>query len=295
MVGCGDDVYACFGVNKGGTDLTETDCIRGDNAEIYRWSFFFAPLWAAIVFCVTVMILIFKSVRDKERNSLKHSARRYDQMSTTRASSEEVTNETTRIKNSMLVRTQKVKTQCYWYAGSFFLVWTFPTIARLIQLLGGTVHGVIFVLAGTFIGSQGFFNAIIYFRPRYDMIQKPSMLSKVWALICVTLFFCCYDESYTRGTRYDSDYMQPPNPVGSSSNFTRLAKLASSAKGKVLGNDDKASDNDEYEDNADAELGGGMESAEDDSTQDKDKSVSFIDDSTKISEEKTEEDIGSSV
>ena len=116
----------------------------------------------------------------------------------------------------MLVQAEKVKTQCFMYAGAFFIVWTFPTIARLIQLLGGTMHPIIGVLAGTFIGSQGFFNAIIYFRPRYNMIERPGKLAKVWALVCVTLFFCCYDENCTRGTNYDNDYTKPQNSIRNS-------------------------------------------------------------------------------
>ena len=84
------------------------------------------------------------------------------------------------------------------YGGSFFVVWTFPTIARFIPLFGGTPHPVIVVLGGMFIGSQGIFNAIIYFRPMYSKIQKSSPVAKVWSLICMTLLFCCYDE---RGTK----------------------------------------------------------------------------------------------
>ncbi|KAL7542071.1 hypothetical protein ACHAXR_011737 [Thalassiosira sp. AJA248-18] len=160
----------CCGA-QGGTDLTETDCIRGDNAEIYRWSFFFAPLWVAITFCIIVLVLIYKTVWESERRSLRHSIQRSEQLSNSARQRE------TR-KKSRLVRSQKVKTQCFMYAGAFFIVWTFPTIARLIQLLGGAIHPIIGVLAGTFIGSQGFFNAIIFFRPRYSMIEKPGVLAK---------------------------------------------------------------------------------------------------------------------
>jgi len=276
-------------VKKGNTELTETNCIRGDNAEIYRWAFFFAPLWTAIVFCIVAMIMIYTSVRDNERQSLRHSSRRYNHMSnSSRASSSETNGQQQqeiKIKNSMLVRTQKVKTQCFLYAGAFFVVWTFPTLARLIQLLGGTIHPVIFVLAGTFIGSQGFFNALIYFRPRYNMIQKSGRIQKVWALICVTLFFCCYDESLTtRGARYDSDYMQPPNSVGSS-NSARFSGLVSAAMGKVRSKDELAADREEDVDNV--EEGGEPQSTVDESN--KDKRVSFkADESIRIEEEKNE-------
>jgi len=283
------DCISSHEVKKGGTGLTETNCIRGDNAEIYRWAFFFAPLWTAIAFCIVAMIMIYKSVRDNERQSLRHSSRRYNQMSNSgRASSSETNGQQQqeiKIKNSMLVRTQKVKTQCFLYAGAFFIVWTFPTLARLIQLLGGEIHPIIGVLAGTFIGSQGLFNALIYFRPRYNMIQKNGRMRKVWALICVTLFFCCYDESFmSPGTRYDSDYMQPPNSVGSS-NSARFSGLVSAAMGKVRSKDDSA-DQEEEIDNIEE----GCEPRQ--STVDESnggKRVSFkADESIKIEEEKSE-------
>ena len=285
------DCISSHEVKKGGTELTETNCIRGDNAEIYRWSFFFAPLWMAIVFCIVAMIMIYKSVRDNERQSLRHSSRRYNEMSnSSRASSSETNGQQQqeiKIKNSMLVRTQKVKSQCFLYAGAFFIVWTFPTLARLIQLLGGTIHPIISVLAGTFIGSQGFFNALIYFRPRYNMIQKNGRMQKVWALICrVTLLFCCYDESFmSPGTRYDSDYMQPPNSVGSS-NSARFSGLVSAAMamGKVRSKDDSAN---REEDIDNVEEGGEHQSTVDESNQD--KRVSFkADESIRIEEEKNE-------
>ena len=220
-----------FSVNKGGTGLTETDCIRGDNAEIYRWAFFFAPLWAAIAYCITCMVLIYKSgkkrireslksssselahssiksssdplpVHETERRSMKHSSQRFSTSVSDSAKSQQ-----TNWQKSFLIRTKRVKSQCYMYAAAFFVVWTFPTIARLIQLLGGNIHPIIGVLAGTFISIQGFFNALIYFRPRYNQLENEGVFGKIWALVGSTLFFCCYDETKTRGGRYDSDYM----------------------------------------------------------------------------------------
>ncbi len=42
----------CHPVMMGGTVLSETDCIRGDNAVIYQWIFFYGPLCLLCVFCV---------------------------------------------------------------------------------------------------------------------------------------------------------------------------------------------------------------------------------------------------
>lgn len=219
------DCTSSYQVKKGGTNLNETDCIRGDNAEIYQWSFFFAPLWAAIVYCIVAMAMIFRSVRDKERRSLRYSARRSQ---ATLSGSAECRR--AQAERTMLVQTEKVKAQCFMYAGAFFVVWTFPTIARLIQLLGGTIHPVIGVLAGTFIGIQGFLNAIIYFRPRYNMMatERPGRIERVWALVCSCLFFCCYGEDGSNGKgrednaeNDDTDYVSPPAGSSQTSDSSR--------------------------------------------------------------------------
>ena len=33
-----------------------TDCIRGDNASLYQWGFFYVPLWLVINFCLYAMV-----------------------------------------------------------------------------------------------------------------------------------------------------------------------------------------------------------------------------------------------
>mmetsp|Transcript_3831 Transcript_3831/g.7576 ORF Transcript_3831/g.7576 Transcript_3831/m.7576 type:complete len:144 (-) Transcript_3831:82-513(-) len=67
-------------------------------------------------------------------------------------------------------------------------------MARFIQLIGGTMHPILGVLAGCFIGSQGLWNAIIYFRPKYNKIDKDHWWQKIWVLIRSTLL-CCVDFS----------------------------------------------------------------------------------------------------
>ena len=85
------------------------------------------------------------------------------------------------------------------------------------------------------------------------------------------------------GTRYDSDYMQPPNSVGSS-NSARFSGLVSAAMGKVRSKDDSAN---REEDIDNVEEGGEPQSTVDESNED--KRVSFkADESIRIEEEKNE-------
>jgi len=51
------------------------DCERGDNAEIFRWAFFFAPLWAAILGTMISMFLLWSSVRKQEDKAAKWTSK----------------------------------------------------------------------------------------------------------------------------------------------------------------------------------------------------------------------------
>ena len=55
-----------------------TTCQRGDNAlSIYRWAFFYAPLWCAIGFATIAMILVFCKVHSLEVKSERFRSTRY--------------------------------------------------------------------------------------------------------------------------------------------------------------------------------------------------------------------------
>lgn len=52
----------------------ETTCIRGDNAWIYRWAFFYAPLWASLLLVTIVNVVVYLTVRKGEKEAImKHN------------------------------------------------------------------------------------------------------------------------------------------------------------------------------------------------------------------------------
>ena len=167
-------------INMGKSNLQETDCIRGDNAFIFQWAFFYGILWPAILFCILVMLVMIRSIRAVEEKSM---ARTVNYMST------ESAKQTRKQQKPTLVLTEQVTKQSMMYAMGFFIVWTFPTTIRFIQTVGGTAYPILVVLAGTFVGSQGFWNALIYFRPKYIKLEEKHWWEKVCALIRSTLFF----------------------------------------------------------------------------------------------------------
>lgn len=138
----------------------------------------------------------------------------------------------------------EVKKQSIRYSLAFFIVWTFPTLARIVQFFK-EVHPVLVVLSGTTIGMQGFFNAIIYFRPRYQKCVKyDKWYQKVWTLVHSTIFFCCYSGDYTKDR---VDYVGKTESITASS--VVASRLASDLSAECAEEKDEEKDYDEWHSN----------------------------------------------
>ncbi|KAL7546533.1 hypothetical protein ACHAWF_009868 [Thalassiosira exigua] len=174
------------------TGLTESNCIRGDNADLYRLGFFYGPLWLCFVFCIIAMFWVYKTVRGKEVKSREYIAK------------------FARTKSQIpkLHMTKEVAKQSLLYAGAFVVSWTFPSIVRVMQHTDQNIPQILIVLAGTTSNSLvGFFNALIYFSQRYKKLDHRHWWQKVWSLLSSTLFFCGNAEDYTHD---DEDYIVAP-------------------------------------------------------------------------------------
>ena len=51
----------------------DVECERGNNSYIDRWAFFHAELWATFIAITIMMLVMYKSVRDKERRTMRYS------------------------------------------------------------------------------------------------------------------------------------------------------------------------------------------------------------------------------
>ncbi len=205
------DCTSTYEIKHGMSNLDESNCVRGDNALIFQWAFFFAPLWAATVVCFVVMYKMTKSVEEAEKKTARYSGKSNRNVQTKRRQSIQAINSEGRLTLTEvestgrdgqleLVLTKRVKMQCIMYALGFVVVWGFKSIARLIQLFGGTVPPVFFPLAAFFLGSQGLWNALIYFRPKYSSLEEDHWWQKVWIIVRSSLFFCIKRKRSDRST-----------------------------------------------------------------------------------------------
>jgi len=159
-------------------------------ANALKWAFFYGPLWASIVFASSNMARIYRHVKMRE---LASSAYRIQ-------------------GNEQLKQTKAVAWQGSLYVGAFLVTWLFPTIARLIQLCGGTVPPWMVVLAGTFIPFQGFFNAVVYFRLRFIKCKREfSERSKAWVVCRIINLTLCPCFIKNRYNTIDGNDLEHPN------------------------------------------------------------------------------------
>lgn len=117
----------------------ETTCIRGDNANLYQWVFFYLPLWVVILLVTVAMAMVYSAYNKRIR-----AARRWtNNWSTTEINNVSRSLETTSGQNPRRSKIEENKnlmaTQMILYVGSFFFVWMFPTILRITELTGDTV------------------------------------------------------------------------------------------------------------------------------------------------------------
>lgn len=130
----------------------ESTCVRGDNASLYRWVFYYAPLWFAIVFVTVVMFLVYRAVVTVEKKVEKYGYRER--------------------KHS-----KQVAQQGFWYCGAFYITWIFPTITRLTQLITHGAPYPLVLVTALFVPLQGFFNCLVYIHPRYKRTREGARSS----------------------------------------------------------------------------------------------------------------------
>lgn len=127
-------------------------------ADIYRWAFFYVPLWLAIGSVTTTLLLIFLHVRRIERATAQYQADFYTRNSFARTTSGENLEGRTHSSDSMggftvvsqrqfrssfsasslsSGRTRRVANQCLCYAGAFYFNWVCVSVRfRVAMSLG---------------------------------------------------------------------------------------------------------------------------------------------------------------
>lgn len=135
-----------------------TDCTRGDNAEIYRWAFFFGPLWLCVLLCMIIMFMIFYGIRKQENKLKKYQFTANRRRNSSVNWDDGVEQEDQQRKKDDDKRrhqqSRQVAHQALRFVGVFYLTWTFATLNRILQI-NGTSTFWLMCLHTIFVPMQG--------------------------------------------------------------------------------------------------------------------------------------------
>jgi hypothetical protein len=147
---------------------------------IYRWAFYFVPLWICIFALMGAMFVVYATVRNLEKASSKY---KYD---TSRFAAPLVVDEngkTIKPPKPPASKSRRVAIQAMWYVGVFYLTFTFATGTRVTQQITGKTHFWMLLFHTIFEPAQGFLNYIVYVRPRYITYREKNPKASVWHVL----------------------------------------------------------------------------------------------------------------
>jgi len=150
-------VYSCWiaGLPAGcGKEGQEQVCIRGENASIYRWAFYHAFVWSNFVFLSACMCLVYRAVLKTERRTERY---RYVQ---------EGQNRRKRRKS------REVAFQALLYVFAYYGTWIWNPINYIYIEFNGRPYFPTYLMQTCINPMSGFFNSIIYLRPKYKKFRK---------------------------------------------------------------------------------------------------------------------------
>jgi len=158
--------WLCWIAAYPGGCQSDGTCTRGEHADIFRWVHY-AIIWSAILAVTVGMYSIYWQVRIQER-----------------VQAQQWNDETARRGR----KSKKVAIQAGLFVGALYLTWIFTTITRIYQITTGNNNFVLLVLMATFFPLQGFFNCLIYLRPRYLRSRSRNPDAPVRRIMRLTLY-----------------------------------------------------------------------------------------------------------
>jgi hypothetical protein len=163
------------------TPENPANCVRGDNAGIYSWVFLTGWSWATFFFLFVAMIIIYRSVRTREtKNDQYDFGRRIGAQSDAKGQS------ATCIERSKKARTRsrEFADQAFLYCLFFFVTFTFGSINISLVNWGPEKPYMPLMMLQTLFGPlQGFFNALVYARPRYMAYRHRHPERSCWTIL----------------------------------------------------------------------------------------------------------------
>jgi len=118
-------------VNRHPIGCKGSDCIRGANADTYRWAFFYVPLWLAFLVQTVNVLVVLAYVWRVEKKTESYNFRPRNNGPSSGGDKDSGDIFSKRPSNNSMKRTKLVAKQCFLYALGFYVTWT-PMTVRLL-------------------------------------------------------------------------------------------------------------------------------------------------------------------
>jgi hypothetical protein len=165
-------------------------CVRGQHSSIFRWVHY-AIVWSAILWVTAGMTSIYMKARAQEREQYAE-ARGAPQRGG---------------------KSKNVVIQAGLFVGALYLTWIFTTITRIYQITTGNNNFALLVLMATFFPLQGFFNCMVYLRPRYLRCRSRNPDAPMRQILLLSLYHDGHPIHRTGTSPQDRKRQGPPGEI----------------------------------------------------------------------------------
>ena len=126
---------------------------------------------------------------------------------------------------SRQMRSRRMARQAFWYLLNFFMTYVGITVVRVMQAFGGAAPFGLWCFAWIFGPWQGFWNAVIYIRPRFIRNREKNPEMSIWQAILTE------DEyDHRLGARAMRSTVAPTKPNFSASFFGSVFRKSNQAE-----------------------------------------------------------------
>ena len=137
------------------------NCVRGDNAAIFQFTTWWTIIWGAFLVMTCCLVSVYWHIRSHEQKVRRFS---FPSSSTASAGRQR--------QDKSFQKSRKFAKQSFLYSWFFFLSFVFVMVSNILgQFSPSKQNFVVMCLGAVFFPLQGFFNCIIYLRPRYLTFQ----------------------------------------------------------------------------------------------------------------------------
>ncbi|CAB9501871.1 expressed unknown protein [Seminavis robusta] len=218
----------------------EGECRRGEMAWVYRWAIYYGPVWLSVVTITLNMGAVSYLVWAKERASNRFRFGHPSNLTSSSAASDagsndgELMDKNARAKAQagsvtryFASKRQKVKQkkraglssqvfwQAFYYVVGFYITWITPTVLRMLQTIDKPVPFWVVMCMSILLPLQGFFNFLVYVRPRVVQYRNRHPENGLFNAIAravrrtITVMYVSDSRAFTETEAQDIEVLDP--------------------------------------------------------------------------------------